>query len=174
MLGCLKKRLRHTADWVYRHYFASRVEHQICHHFMMSNHIFGGPESRVSIAETAGVLGVFCNVSSGNISVEDYASISHGTMLVTGSHDIAQYDRERQEAYPEKGRDIVVRRGAWICSGAIVLGPCVIGEHAVVAAGAVVNKDVPPYAVVAGVPARVIRKIAKDEVDTSTESSRLG
>lgn len=165
MLDCLKKRLQNVAGWVYRHYFASRVESQICRHFVMSNHIFGGPVSRVSIAETAGVLGVFCNVSSGNISVEDYASISHGVMLVTGSHDIAQYDGERQEAYPREGRDIVVRCGAWICSGAIILGPCVIGEHAVVAAGAVVNKDVPAYAVVAGVPARIIRKIERDGAD---------
>ena len=44
-------------------------------------------------------------------------------------------------------------------SGAIVLGPCTIGESAVVAAGAVVTGDVPARVVVGGVPARVIREI---------------
>jgi acetyltransferase-like isoleucine patch superfamily enzyme len=155
-----KRLAQHVAEWIYRHYLASRVDRQIHYHAVMAVHVFGGPESRVQIAPTAGVLGVFCNVSSGTITIEDHASVSCGAMLVTGSHDIRVYGRERQEAYPSEGRDIIVRRGAWICSGAIVLGPCVVGENAVVAAGAVVHRDVPPHTVVAGVPARVVKTIA--------------
>ena len=64
-------------------------------------------------------------------------------------------------SYPKSGNDIIIGKGAWICSGAIVLGPCVVGEHAVVAAGAVVTKDVPPYSMVAGIPARFIKKVNK-------------
>jgi acetyltransferase-like isoleucine patch superfamily enzyme len=43
----------------------------------------------------------------------------------------------------------------------LVLGPCRIGEHAVVAAGSVVRADVPPYTVVGGVPARVLSTITE-------------
>jgi acetyltransferase-like isoleucine patch superfamily enzyme len=43
-----------------------------------------------------------------------------------------------------------------------VLGPCRIGDHAVVAAGALVKDDVPPYAIVAGVPARVVGSVRPD------------
>lgn len=50
----------------------------------------------------------------------------------------------------------MIERGAWIATNATVVGPCVIGEHAVVAAGAVVTHDVAPYEIVAGNPARVI------------------
>lgn len=62
-------------------------------------------------------------------------------------------------AIPTGGRDIVVRAGAWIASNATIIGPAVIGEHAVVAAGAVVLGNVEPEVVVAGVPARPVRGI---------------
>ena len=52
-----------------------------------------------------------------------------------------------------------VEQGAWVGSGAILLGPCRIGAHAVVAAGAVVTGDVAPETVVAGVPARPARSL---------------
>jgi acetyltransferase-like isoleucine patch superfamily enzyme len=158
--GWIGSGLRRTAAMIFRRWLAPLVEAQIENRLRIGNTVFGGPESRLCIAPTAGVIGVFCNVSSGKIVVEDYASVSNGAMLVTGSHDIGVFDRARQEAYPREGRDIIVRRGAWICSGAIVLGPCVVGENAVVAAGAVVHRDVPSHTVVAGVPARVVKTIA--------------
>ena len=60
--------------------------------------------------------------------------------------------------------DIVVDDDAWIGYGATVLSGVHIGQGAVVAAGAVVAKDVPPYAIVGGVPARVIRSRFSEEV----------
>jgi acetyltransferase-like isoleucine patch superfamily enzyme len=59
--------------------------------------------------------------------------------------------------YPHRSLPIVVEDGAWIGSRALVLGGVTIGREAVVAAGSVVTRDVPPHAIVAGVPARVIR-----------------
>jgi acetyltransferase-like isoleucine patch superfamily enzyme len=82
-------------------------------------------------------------------------------MLLTGRHDIAKFDRARQQCVPSSGRNIVVKRGAWIASNALVIGPCEIGEHSVVAAGSIVIRDVPPYSVVAGNPAKVIKKITE-------------
>ncbi len=51
---------------------------------------------------------------------------------------------------------VVIEEDCWICSHAVILKGVTVGEGAVVAAGAVVNEDVPPYAIVAGVPARVV------------------
>jgi acetyltransferase-like isoleucine patch superfamily enzyme len=55
---------------------------------------------------------------------------------------------------------IVIKDGAWIGAGAIILKGVTIGEKSVVAAGSVVTKDVPPHVVVAGNPARVIKTMA--------------
>ena len=114
---------------------------------------------RLDIADTAVVNNATFNLSSGHVTVEDWVFFGHNVRILTGTHDTACRDYERQIAVPKEGRDIVIRRGAWISSGATVLGPCVVGEHAVVAAGAVVTADVPPFAVVAGVPARIVKML---------------
>ncbi|MBV9593001.1 MAG: acyltransferase [Actinobacteria bacterium] len=115
-----------------------------------------GDASRLQVAETADVNDALFNLSSGSITVEPYAFFGHRVTLLTGTHDITRFDLERQTTVPAGGRDIVVGRGAWVASGAIVIGPCVIGSHAVVGAGAVVTQDVGAGQIVAGVPARVI------------------
>jgi acetyltransferase-like isoleucine patch superfamily enzyme len=61
--------------------------------------------------------------------------------------------------YPKKSLPIHIKKGAWIGAGSIILHGVTIGEYSVVAAGAVVTKNVPPYTVVAGVPARVVKKL---------------
>ncbi len=58
---------------------------------------------------------------------------------------------------------ITIKDGCWICSGVTVCGGVTIGENSIVAAGTVVNRDIPPNSIAAGVPAKVIRKI--DEYD---------
>jgi len=83
--------------------------------------------------------------------------------VLTGTHDITKFDRARQVGVPKSGRDVVIGRGVWVSTGALVLGPCHIGEHAVVAAASVVTGDVAPYTVVAGIPAKVVRTIARPQ-----------
>ena len=58
---------------------------------------------------------------------------------------------------------IHIKSGSWIARGATILPEITIGENAVVAAGAVVTKDVPAFNVVAGVPAKVIKRIHNNE-----------
>ena len=95
----------------------------------------------------------YLNVASGTITFEEWAFVGSGVSILTGTHDVSKRDAERQASVPYEGRDVRVRRGAWIGSNATILGPCVIGEHAVVGAGSLVRGDVAPYTFVAGVPA---------------------
>lgn len=118
-----------------------------------------GDERKLHLHPTAVVNDALFNLSSGEITVEEYAFFGHSVAVLTGTHDITTFDGERQVAVPKSGRDVVIGRGAWISTNALVLGPCRIGEHAVVAAGSVVRADVPAYAVVGGVPARVLSTI---------------
>ena len=122
--------------------------------------IFGPPE-RVTIGKGANVQNALFNVSSGTIRVERDAFFGHGVSLLTGTHDLEVTGADRKHAIPREGRDIVVGEGAWIASNATILGPCRIGAHAVVAAGALVKDDVPDHTVVAGVPARPVRTIGE-------------
>ncbi len=118
-----------------------------------------GDERKLHLHETAVVNDALFNLSSGEITVGEYAFFGHGVAVLTGTHDITTFDAQRQVAVPKSGRDVVIGRGVWVSTNALVLGPCRIGEHAVVAAGSVVTGDVPAYAVVGGVPARVLPTI---------------
>jgi acetyltransferase-like isoleucine patch superfamily enzyme len=120
--------------------------------------IFGDPR-RVHRTPTVQIGNARLNVISGDITLEDWAFLGLNVSLLTGTHDYHLFGHDRQHVIPLTGRDIVVKEGAWIASNATVLGPCTIGEHAVVAAGSVVLNDVAPYTVVAGNPARFVRMI---------------
>lgn len=118
-----------------------------------------GALERLHIDPTAIVNNALFNVSGGEITIGEYAFFGHHVAVLTGTHDITKFGRERQTTYPRSGRDVVIEEGVWVASHALVLGPVRIGAHAVVAAGALVLEDVPPYTVVAGRPAKVIKKI---------------
>ncbi len=72
-------------------------------------------------------------------------------------------DRLLQSFIPRREGAIVLHRGCWIGAGATVLPGVTVGTGAVVAAGAVVTADVPDFMVVAGVPARELRRLQKSE-----------
>ncbi|MES1195332.1 MAG: acyltransferase, partial [Steroidobacter sp.] len=118
-----------------------------------------GDPQRVQVASSARMNNTLFNVSSGDIHVGDFTFAGHNVSLITGTHDMQQRLQQRMTAVPHAGRDIRIGQGVWIGSNAIVLGPCRIGDHAVIAAGSLVRGDVPENAVVAGVPARVIRQL---------------
>jgi acetyltransferase-like isoleucine patch superfamily enzyme len=87
---------------------------------------------------------------TGGLSIGKQVSISAGTWLVTGSHEM------NDPLFPATYKPIVIEDYAWIGMRATILGGVTIGRGAVVMSGAVVTRDVAPYAVVGGVPAREI------------------
>jgi acetyltransferase-like isoleucine patch superfamily enzyme len=116
-----------------------------------------GPADRIHISPSAIVNDALLNTESGSITIGADAFFGHRVSVVTGTHDVRARGAARQRAVPNDGHDVHVEEGAWIGSGAILIGPCRIGAHAVVAAGAVVTGDVAPATMVAGVPARQVR-----------------
>lgn len=100
--------------------------------------------------------GVFINHSailsaSGGIVFEDGVMVAPGVRIATINHDM----NERHTRYTY-GR-VLIKKNAWIGMNVTICPGVTIGAYAVVGAGAVVTKDVPDYAVVSGVPAKVIR-----------------
>jgi len=86
------------------------------------------------------------------IIIGDNVCIGEDVRLLTGSHDL------ESSTFDLVVRPIEISDNVWIATGAIVLPGVKIGEGAVVAAGAVVTKDVSPWTVVGGNPAKVIKK----------------
>jgi acetyltransferase-like isoleucine patch superfamily enzyme len=110
--------------------------------------------ARLHIHPTAVVNNALFNLSSGDITVERDAFFGHNVAILTGTHDINTFGAERKVAVPRTGRDVRIGEGAWLSSFVIVVGPCTIGEHAVVGVGSLVLDDVAAYTIVAGSPAK--------------------
>jgi acetyltransferase-like isoleucine patch superfamily enzyme len=87
-----------------------------------------------------------------SIELGDAVTLANRVMVMT-HRNVGYSDHPLQERYPAKSAPVRIGSGAFIGSGAIILAGVSIGERAMVAAGAVVNRDVPADGAVAGVPA---------------------
>jgi acetyltransferase-like isoleucine patch superfamily enzyme len=112
------------------------------------------------------VIGRNCKISSHSfictgVTIEDEVFIGHGVTFVND-----RYPRATSDGRPQTDADwevvpVRVKRAASVGSGAVIVCGVTIGEGALVGAGAVVTRDVPDYAIVAGSPARVIGDVRR-------------
>ena len=97
----------------------------------------------------------------GGISLEDDVLIAPKVNVITTNHLVDPAKRRTTVSTP-----VVIKRNAWIGLGASIMPGVTVGENSIVAAGAVVTKDVPPNVIVAGVPAKVVRTIDVSDVSS--------
>jgi maltose O-acetyltransferase len=120
---------------------------------------FTGPpglQRRLSIGARC-YLNVGCHFEVGAaITIGDSVAFGHEVMVLTTSHEANHPQRRCGAAF---SRSVRIGDGTWLGSRSLVLPGVTIGEGAIVGAGALVNRDVPPHTLVAGVPARVIRRL---------------
>ena len=142
----------HLRDFLYRKVWNVKLGNRAV--------IYYGAEIRASynlvIGEGA-IIGdkAILDARRGGITICKNVNIGTGVSFWTGQHD---YNDPYFRSMPNKRGPIHVGERAWIGPGVIILHDVNIGEGAVVAAGAVVTKDVPPFTLVGGVPAKPIAK----------------
>ncbi|MCM1318292.1 MAG: galactoside O-acetyltransferase [Bacteroides sp.] len=108
----------------------------------------------VTIGKKAVVMDGCLMMAAGGITLEDEVLIAANVQLISNNHDLD--NRNIITCKPVR-----ICRRAWIGAGSTILPGVTVGENAVVGAGSVVTKDVEPDTIVAGNPARVIRKISQ-------------
>ena len=90
----------------------------------------------------------------GGITIEDDVLIGPNVQLITENHPVKPSERKALDL-----KAILIKKNVWLGAGTIILPGVTVGENSVVAAGAVVTKDVPDNTVVAGIPAKIIKNI---------------
>jgi acetyltransferase-like isoleucine patch superfamily enzyme len=117
----------------------------------------------VEIQKNASV-GRQCKISSHTficegVTIEDNVFIGHGVMFINDIYPRATANGQLQTEADWKVERTVIKNGASIGTGATILANVTIGENAIVGAGSVVTKNVPANCIVAGNPAKMLRKI---------------
>jgi acetyltransferase-like isoleucine patch superfamily enzyme len=122
------------------------------------------------------IVGSICKISSHTficegVTIESGVFVGHGVTFVNDRYPRAtNLLGELQTEADWDCQKTVVKRGASVGSGATLLGGIVVGENAIIGAGSVVSKDVPPNIIVAGNPARILNPSSSENANQSTVS----
>lgn len=132
----------------------------------------------VEIQKNAAV-GNNCKISSHTficegVKIEDNVFVGHSVTFINDTYPRATTQNgELQTEVDWTVESTVVRKGASIGSGCTILANVTIGENAILGAGSVITKDVPPNTIVAGNPAKILRKIKEQEARDKGQGSKI-
>jgi len=110
--------------------------------------------------------GAYFLASESSIEIGNKVMFGPNVTIVAGDHNSTQigaYMFDVKEKLPENDLPVIIQSDVWVGTGVIIMKGVTIGTGSIVAASALVTKDVPPFTIVAGVPARVIKKRFTDD-----------
>jgi acetyltransferase-like isoleucine patch superfamily enzyme len=143
----------HTPEEV-RELFSKLIGKQVDDTFSMFPPFYTDCGKNISVGKNVFINSGCRFQDQGGITIGDGALIGHNVVLATLNHDIDPNKRCTMHPAP-----IVIGKNVWIGANATVVPGVTIGDGSIIAAGAVVTKDVPANVIVGGVPAKVIKKI---------------
>ena len=98
------------------------------------------------------------NTIIGPVSIGNHVNLAQGITVTALNHNFSDAGK-RIDTQGVSTAPVVIEDDVWIGANAVILPGVTIGQHSVVAAGAVVTKEVPPHSLVAGIPAKIIKQI---------------
>ena len=137
-----------------RHLFSKLTGQEIDEEFGLFPPFYTDYGRNIKLGKHVFINSGCCFQDQGGIEIGDNVLIGHQTVIATLNHDLNPEKRGDMLPAPVK-----IGNNVWIGSHSTILAGVSIGDNAVIAAGAVVTKDVPPNTVAAGVPARIIKEI---------------
>lgn len=114
--------------------------------------------AKLSVGEAVTIGKSVMLICGGGVTLGHRVMIGHGAKIISGGHQIPDGRETPMRWSGAELSTVSIAEDAWIGAGAIILPGVTVGRGAVVAAGAVVSNPVPEYAIVGGVPARLIRQ----------------
>ncbi len=150
--GKIKYYLRYVFNWVFQTlakispHPGLSVKLQKARGVKVGKHVYIGPGVNID------------DLYPGLITIEDYVSIGMRSMIFAHSNPTCSLEI-KTNYYPRIVKPTTIKKGAWIAPGTIILAGTTIGENSVVAAGSIVIKDVEPYTVVGGNPAKMLKRL---------------
>jgi acetyltransferase-like isoleucine patch superfamily enzyme len=126
--------------------------------------VFGDPR-RIHVDQSVVLCNTLFNTVLGDIYIGEWTFCGQDVSILTGTHDAHLKGALRLRHTCHGNYDIRIGNGVWLCSNCTILGPCEIGDDAVIAAGAVITPRtvVPPRSIWGGVPAKQIGEIAAED-----------
>jgi acetyltransferase-like isoleucine patch superfamily enzyme len=110
---------------------------------------------RVNLADGVTIGSRVTIMAQGGVDIGTATMVGPGVTILSVNHD---FSHSKDAKVTQRKRAVKIGREVWIAGGAIILPGVKVGDYAVVAAGAVVTRDVPPNTIVAGVPAKHVRE----------------
>ena len=105
-----------------------------------------------------------------SITIGSGVAVGHQVMILTSSHHIGAREKRAATWY---AKPVVIGDGVWLGARCIIMPGVTVGNGAIIAAGAVVNRDVPDNAMVAGVPGRVVKMLPGAQTDGHTDGQTV-
>ena len=114
--------------------------------------------NKVKMGKNSIIMNNALLMASGGIEIGDCTMVAAHAKLISNDHDL--YDRRILTMLPIK-----IGNHVWVGAGATILKGVTVGDHAIIGGGSIVTKDVPPYAVVVGNPAKVVKYLDPEKFE---------
>lgn len=140
-----------------RYFFVKRILKSCGKGVIVKNKSYFGNGNKLKIGNHS-QLGQNCRIG-GPVTIGDYVLMGPDVVIMAVTHDTSDLNMHMTDPnQPSIEKEVVIGNDVWIGTRAILLPGISIGDNCIVGSGAVVTKSFPPYSVIGGVPAKLIKK----------------